>query len=149
VPTYVTQTELTLLKNVGGGTFFGHTINLALLSLFPRDPPRPRKQLSCAVVGSAGHLRGSNLGAHIDAHDVVLRFNDAPSGTTCMHFMICYTCIHFMASSFDPQSTICRYINSIICSVHNCIPTHLEDPPCFLNYVCYYQVPHAQNWQHM
>ena len=33
-------------------------------------------------VGSAGHLRHSNLGAQIDAHDVVLRFNDAPAADT-------------------------------------------------------------------
>ncbi len=33
-------------------------------------------------VGSAGHLLHSNLGAKIDAHDVVLRFNDAPAANT-------------------------------------------------------------------
>ncbi|XP_050302266.1 beta-galactoside alpha-2,6-sialyltransferase 2 [Anthonomus grandis grandis] len=34
---------------------------------------------SCAVVASSGALRGSNLGNFIDSHDVVLRFNDAPT----------------------------------------------------------------------
>jgi len=32
---------------------------------------------SCAVVSSSGELRGSNLGQAIDAHEVVIRFNDA------------------------------------------------------------------------
>ena len=46
---------------------------------------------SCAVVGNAGHLRQSSLGAHIDAHDFVLRFNDAPTGSFPVD---CLTCTH-------------------------------------------------------
>lgn len=34
---------------------------------------------TCAVVSSAGALLGSGLGAEIDAHDFVVRFNDAPT----------------------------------------------------------------------
>ncbi|CAG9863526.1 unnamed protein product [Phyllotreta striolata] len=34
---------------------------------------------SCAIVASAGSLRDSNLGALIDSHDLVLRFNNAPT----------------------------------------------------------------------
>ena len=34
---------------------------------------------SCAVVGSSGSLRGARLGRAIDAHDVVIRFNYAPT----------------------------------------------------------------------
>ncbi|CAG9768976.1 unnamed protein product [Ceutorhynchus assimilis] len=34
---------------------------------------------SCAVIASAGALRNSNLGKFIDSHDVVLRFNHAPT----------------------------------------------------------------------
>jgi len=46
---------------------------------------------SCAVVGNAGHLRQSSLGAHIDAHDFVLRFNDAPTGSFPVD---CLACTH-------------------------------------------------------
>ncbi|CAG9835211.1 unnamed protein product [Diabrotica balteata] len=34
---------------------------------------------SCAIVASAGSLKDSNLGSLIDAHDLVLRFNNAPT----------------------------------------------------------------------
>ncbi|XP_060517236.1 beta-galactoside alpha-2,6-sialyltransferase 1 [Cylas formicarius] len=34
---------------------------------------------SCAVVASSGALKNSNLGSFIDSHDVVLRFNHAPT----------------------------------------------------------------------
>ncbi|XP_033113532.1 CMP-N-acetylneuraminate-beta-galactosamide-alpha-2,3-sialyltransferase 2-like [Anneissia japonica] len=32
----------------------------------------------CAVVGNSGNLRGSKYGSHIDAHDMVIRMNEAP-----------------------------------------------------------------------
>ena len=57
VPVYVTQAELVLLGNVGGGSYFGEPIDVHLLSLFPRHPPRPLKGASCGVVASALHLR--------------------------------------------------------------------------------------------
>ena len=38
-----------------------------------------RKFLSCAVVGSGGKLLGSGLGGEIDAHDFVVRHNNAPT----------------------------------------------------------------------
>ncbi|XP_044266356.1 beta-galactoside alpha-2,6-sialyltransferase 1 [Tribolium madens] len=38
-----------------------------------------RKFNSCAIVASAGALKDSNLGKNIDAHDLVLRFNHAPT----------------------------------------------------------------------
>eukprot|EP00976_Prorocentrum_cordatum_P097162 1190886-Prorocentrum_minimum.AAC.3 len=37
------------------------------------------RQLSCAIVGNAGHLSLSNYGKEIDAHDVVVRLNQAPT----------------------------------------------------------------------
>ena len=38
------------------------------------------KYSTCAVVGSAGHLLHGEHGEHIDAHDVVVRFNTVPVG---------------------------------------------------------------------
>ncbi|XP_017777225.1 PREDICTED: beta-galactoside alpha-2,6-sialyltransferase 1 [Nicrophorus vespilloides] len=38
-----------------------------------------RQYNSCAVVSSAGSLTNSNLGQFIDSHDLVLRFNHAPT----------------------------------------------------------------------
>lgn len=34
---------------------------------------------TCAIIASAGSLKNSNLGARIDSHDLVLRFNHAPT----------------------------------------------------------------------
>lgn len=34
---------------------------------------------TCAVVTSAGSLKGARLGEFIDAHELVLRFNNAPT----------------------------------------------------------------------
>ncbi|CAH1183746.1 unnamed protein product [Phaedon cochleariae] len=34
---------------------------------------------SCAIIASAGSLKNSNLGSFIDSHDLVMRFNNAPT----------------------------------------------------------------------
>lgn len=34
---------------------------------------------TCAVIGSSGAVKGLQLGAEIDAHDAVIRFNEAPT----------------------------------------------------------------------
>jgi hypothetical protein len=44
--------------------------------LHPRIPSGSR----CAIVGNSGSLLGSHLGPTIDAHDIVIRMNAAPSG---------------------------------------------------------------------
>ena len=36
---------------------------------------------TCIVVGSSSYLRGSKLGKIIDNHDIIIRFNDAPTET--------------------------------------------------------------------
>jgi len=38
-----------------------------------------RRFNTCAVVSSAGSLKDSGLGAYIDSHDIVIRFNNAPT----------------------------------------------------------------------
>ncbi|KAJ2946445.1 hypothetical protein O0L34_g12487 [Tuta absoluta] len=46
----------------------------------PRQPLRLYRAFNtCAVVTSAGALLGSHLGEFIDSHDMVLRFNNAPT----------------------------------------------------------------------
>ncbi|XP_026764485.2 beta-galactoside alpha-2,6-sialyltransferase 2 [Galleria mellonella] len=46
----------------------------------PRDPLQQNRTFNtCAVVTSAGALLGSRLGEFIDSHDMVLRFNNAPT----------------------------------------------------------------------
>lgn len=54
----------------------------ALRTKFPSraDVLGPQTRMgSCAVVGSAGHLRNSGLGQEIDRHDSILRINTAPT----------------------------------------------------------------------
>ncbi|AZB49179.1 putative beta-galactoside alpha-2,6-sialyltransferase 1 [Phascolarctid gammaherpesvirus 1] len=38
-----------------------------------------QEKTTCAVVSSAGSMRGSGFGKDIDGHDLILRFNDAPT----------------------------------------------------------------------
>ncbi|KAM4796578.1 beta-galactoside alpha-2,6-sialyltransferase 2 [Rhinophrynus dorsalis] len=56
--------------------------NLGWEKYFPQLPLtklHPRGFSTCAVVSSAGAILNSSLGAEIDAHDAVLRFNSAPT----------------------------------------------------------------------
>ncbi|XP_021698080.1 beta-galactoside alpha-2,6-sialyltransferase 2 isoform X2 [Aedes aegypti] len=48
-------------------------------SYFPLNPLFKERNASCAVIASAGSLKGSRLGDFIDDHDVVMRFNHAPT----------------------------------------------------------------------
>ncbi|XP_050354279.1 beta-galactoside alpha-2,6-sialyltransferase 2 isoform X1 [Nymphalis io] len=46
----------------------------------PKDPLQKHRMFNtCAIVTSAGALLGSRLGEFIDSHDMVLRFNNAPT----------------------------------------------------------------------
>ncbi|KAM7098568.1 beta-galactoside alpha-2,6-sialyltransferase 2 [Molossus nigricans] len=51
----------------------------ALVPARPLSQLHPRGLRSCAVVMSAGAILNSSLGAEIDSHDAVLRFNAAPT----------------------------------------------------------------------
>jgi len=58
---------------------------LTPLKEWPKAGPKYKKNKkvlhdfsTCAIVGSAGTMRNSNLGGEIDAHTAVFRFNEAP-----------------------------------------------------------------------
>ncbi|XP_058461010.1 beta-galactoside alpha-2,6-sialyltransferase 2 [Malaya genurostris] len=48
-------------------------------SYIPVGPLFSQRNASCAVIASAGSLKGSKLGTFIDQHDIVMRFNNAPT----------------------------------------------------------------------
>ena len=48
-------------------------------SAFPSQDECKKVTKTCAVVGNSYQMLGSNLGELIDAHDVVIRFNTAPT----------------------------------------------------------------------
>jgi len=77
VPIFTTQTELVVLA-LSSSTFFRHNNTAAFRSQFPRHDTGRAHFRTCALVGSAGHLLNSSLGVAIDAHEMVLRFNEAP-----------------------------------------------------------------------
>ena len=54
--------------------------SLQTLRRYQRNLSQPLRcaYATCAVVGSAGNLRGTDFGAAIDAHDAVIRVNAAP-----------------------------------------------------------------------
>mmetsp|Transcript_37570 Transcript_37570/g.85548 ORF Transcript_37570/g.85548 Transcript_37570/m.85548 type:complete len:340 (+) Transcript_37570:371-1390(+) len=76
-PFLLTQTELVLLA-LASPTFFGHSNTATFRAQFPLAP-RLARYKSCAVVGSAGHLRHSGLGKEVDRHETIVRINDAPT----------------------------------------------------------------------
>lgn len=75
------------LAGSGGAASLSHTAQAQLLRAAPSSAAsaQPEQLLSCAVVGSSDILRlharasGGALGAQIDAHDVVIRINHAPT----------------------------------------------------------------------
>ncbi|XP_058831712.1 beta-galactoside alpha-2,6-sialyltransferase 2 [Topomyia yanbarensis] len=48
-------------------------------SYIPVGPLFSQTNATCAVIASAGSLKGSKLGTFIDQHDIVMRFNHAPT----------------------------------------------------------------------
>ncbi|XP_050325683.1 type 2 lactosamine alpha-2,3-sialyltransferase isoform X3 [Bactrocera neohumeralis] len=55
--------------------------NLEIGKLFPKQKlfRKINDIKTCAIVSSAGSLSGAKLGRFIDSHDIVMRFNDAPT----------------------------------------------------------------------
>ncbi|XP_037952916.1 beta-galactoside alpha-2,6-sialyltransferase 1 [Teleopsis dalmanni] len=49
--------------------------------LFPKQKlfPNTKNIKTCAIISSAGSMSGSKLGRFIDTHDIVMRFNNAPT----------------------------------------------------------------------
>jgi len=71
------QKKINLLTLKRDNTVFQ---NLNLNRFFPKKSLlQDRHFNTCAVVSSAGSLKGSGLGSFIDTHDIVLRFNNAPT----------------------------------------------------------------------
>ena len=55
-------------------------VNDQLLSVLPEHDQVLGKVLpACAIIGSSGHMLKYEKGAEIDAHDLVFRFNSAPT----------------------------------------------------------------------
>ncbi|XP_063224604.1 uncharacterized protein LOC134532161 isoform X1 [Bacillus rossius redtenbacheri] len=54
-------------------------VRLGLAHLLPAQPLLRERYNSCAIVTNAGSLHRSGLGEFIDAHDLVVRFNHAPT----------------------------------------------------------------------
>ncbi|XP_055630183.1 beta-galactoside alpha-2,6-sialyltransferase 2 [Toxorhynchites rutilus septentrionalis] len=48
-------------------------------SYLPLGPLFNQTSATCAVIASSGSLKGSKLGEFIDQHDIVMRFNNAPT----------------------------------------------------------------------
>ena len=70
----------------------------------PAAPPRFR---SCVVVGGAPTLSGSGLGARIDSHEAVFRFNDHPVGGSRTNDVGSKTTVHVLQS-----------VRSVVSSAH-------------------------------
>jgi len=54
-------------------------VNSEYRAFLPQECPR-MKWKSCAIVGNSGTLRYGNFGTEIDEHDMIYRFNQAPTG---------------------------------------------------------------------
>jgi hypothetical protein len=78
VPFFTTQRELVVLA-MSSSNFFRHNNTAAFRSQFPSHDAGRARFRTCAIVGSAGHLLNTSLGVAIDAHEMVLRFNEAPT----------------------------------------------------------------------
>lgn len=81
-PTHNSESELCRLKRANVRTlswldppFSWNEVG----SYFPLGPLFKEKNASCAIIASAGSLKGSKLGDFIDDHDIVMRFNHAPT----------------------------------------------------------------------
>eukprot|EP00192_Tetraselmis_astigmatica_P009749 CAMPEP_0117658316 /NCGR_PEP_ID=MMETSP0804-20121206/5800_1 /TAXON_ID=1074897 /ORGANISM="Tetraselmis astigmatica, Strain CCMP880" /LENGTH=887 /DNA_ID=CAMNT_0005464831 /DNA_START=202 /DNA_END=2862 /DNA_ORIENTATION=- len=80
IPLFATTASLSFKTDIEGRRTFGSNLqNVSILKdWLPADISRYRFN-TCAVVGNSGILRGSRLGPAIDAHQAVIRTNQAPT----------------------------------------------------------------------
>jgi hypothetical protein len=88
-------------------------------SIFPMGP----RLLSCAVVGASGNLRGSGFGREIDAHDVVMRINLAPThgfeedvGGRTTHYLVTQLVLGTILETGGPQG-VSRHMDERMASL--------------------------------
>ena len=90
--------------------------------ILPAKPPfHPRQFRTCAVVGNSGDLLKTKFGKEIDAHDAVIRDNEAPVNEVAILeivILITYKCevvVYIMVNCYGiitiRQNTVFYFLN--------------------------------------